>query len=107
MIKGWRTLLAGGLLACSVATMLPHIAVATPVPYPEDCRDEPSSRNSWFAICNAGYGRYKASVICEDMQGGPLVMRWPQSWANIGEYSVVFCPPFTTAKSGGILKRHD
>ncbi|UMP00026.1 hypothetical protein [Amycolatopsis sp. EV170708-02-1] len=93
-----------GMAAAAVlGASAPAVAVpAAPIPWPENCTDAQNG-NGWTAQCTSGTGRYKATVICTPLGGGPDVFREPGSWTAIGEASYVFCPPLTSVRDGGIL----
>lgn len=99
------SLLAATALACSLTTLTPNTATATP--WPENCHDRSYPQNGWYAFCESGTGRYKASVVCFDLNGGPPVTRDALTWVPVGNYSIVHCPPLTWAEYGGILSRND
>ncbi|RBQ17946.1 hypothetical protein DP939_21465 [Spongiactinospora rosea] len=96
-------LAAGAMAAFTVLTTQGTAAAA---PWPQDCSDWQSG-NSWYALCSAGTGHYKATVLCAPLHGGDLVYREPLVWASIYKTSGVSCPSHTWPTSGGILSKDD
>lgn len=82
-------------------------ATASAAMWPEDCYNAAGPQRNWFAICRAGTGHYKATVVCKPWDGGGLVTREPAVWQPIGERSIVWCPAKTDVSYGGILMKDD
>lgn len=92
------------LAAMAVAVLgLQGTATAAPAGWPTGCEDAKYD-NGWYAACRqANGGRWKASVTCVPLHGGPDVTR-DGAWVTSG-MSLVFCPPLTVVKTGGVWTR--
>lgn len=105
--------LCATLFAATVIAALGFQGAATAAPvsatgWPTGCtnyRAPVGGTGGWTAKCsNSNGGHYKATVICTPWGGGPLVYHDAAGWNSSG-YSVAFCPPNTSVKSGGIITK--
>ncbi|WP_329337195.1 hypothetical protein OG252_17885 [Streptomyces sp. NBC_01352] len=104
MKKLHSTLFAAmGMAACfTLGTQ--GAANAAPAGWPTGC-SYGKFDNGWEARCtNSNGGSYKATVTCQPLDGGALIVRDATVWKTSG-ISYVFCPPMSFVKGGGIITK--